>query len=348
MDPDPLLSTRWSAWHDRLHRTLRQNPQLLPSGERVIVAVSGGQDSMALTGLLLGLRRLHHWNLHVWHGDHGWHPGSAGIASDLEHWCEQQKLPITISRASPPAGPGNNTKTTEAMARDWRYAALTQCARKLHHGDPPIPCQRVVCAHTATDKAETLLLHLARGSDLSGLGSLRQMRHLTAGQQPELLLVRPLLGFSRSDTATICQELQLPIWMDPSNTNLRFSRNRIRHQVLPVLNELHPGCEERMAAVSERLSHVRDTQHVLLDLSLDSLKNDNGLNRSRIAALPMAVRRSLLAHWLNSHGIKAINAPLLEELTHATAPGAPAGGRDLSGGWRIHWNRKSLQLEQKP
>ena len=337
--PDPPLRHSWTVWHDRLHRDLLQDPQLLPAGEPLLLAVSGGQDSMALTALLLGLSRLHHWELHLWHGDHGWHPGSAAIAAELQAWSLGQGLPITVDRNAI----NDATGRTEAEARRWRYAQLATCAAALG--------SRVVCGHTATDKAETLLLQLTRGTDLAGLGSLRRQRLLDAEQHPAVHLVRPLLGFNRDDTAAICRDLNLPLWLDPSNTNLRFSRNRIRQQVMPVLNDLYPGCEQRMAALSERLSQVQDTQQTLLALSLETLKAGEGaekvLQRKRFGALSLPLRRDLLAHWLQSCGAPPLKAPLLEELARATAAGSPAGGRDLPSGWRIHWDKKSLQLDYR-
>ena len=78
--------TPWLNWHHRLHRQLLQDPQWLPKGTTLVLAISGGQDSMALLGLLRDLRRQHHWSLQLWHGDHGWHPGSAQTARDLQLW----------------------------------------------------------------------------------------------------------------------------------------------------------------------------------------------------------------------------------------------------------------------
>ena len=86
----------WLNWHDRLHRQLLQNPQLLPKGTTLLLAVSGGQDSMALLGLLRDLSDQHHWTLELWHGDHGWHPESALIASDLASWCQTQQLKLLV------------------------------------------------------------------------------------------------------------------------------------------------------------------------------------------------------------------------------------------------------------
>ena len=93
----------WSRWHHRFHRHLLDQPALLPAQARLLVAVSGGQDSMALLRLLLD-RHLHHWTLHVWHGDHGWHGGSGTIASDLAAWCTDQGHTLIIDRAEAGSG----------------------------------------------------------------------------------------------------------------------------------------------------------------------------------------------------------------------------------------------------
>ncbi|MAS28770.1 MAG: tRNA lysidine(34) synthetase TilS [Synechococcus sp. NAT40] len=344
MDPqaDPALSSCWSGWHDRLHRELLKQPKLLPQGAMLLLAVSGGQDSMALTALLLGLRRLHNWTLHGWHGDHSWHQGSSAIATELQRWSEDQGLRLAISRANA------EQAGSEAKARDWRYDQLGRTAVEISQAHPDLPCRRVICAHTATDKAETLLLQMARGTDLAGLGSLRRERTLDSANDPKLLLVRPLLSFTRKETATICSELKLPIWNDPSNNDLRFGRNRIRQEVLPVLNAMHPGCEQRMAHLSERLSQLEDSQSALLQLSLRTLEQGPGLNRRHVAALAPGLRRMLLAQWLRDQGAPPLNHRQLDDLTSATASGEGPGGRDLGCGWRIQWDKNALQLEQKP
>ena len=180
------MAERWSPHHLRLHRHLLRKPALLPQGVGVLAALSGGQDSMALVALLRDLKRLHHWNLHLWHGNHQWRPESGRQASELEAWAQNQGLALSIDRWAAPIH-------REAAARDWRYSCLIERARALK-------ASHVVTAHTASDRAETLLLHLARGSHRRGLASLRGQRELGEGLQ----LVRPLLIFSRQDTAQIC------------------------------------------------------------------------------------------------------------------------------------------------
>ena len=144
---------------------------------------------MALLQLLLDLRRLHHWELKLWHGDHGWHEGSQQIASELQNWCMHQGLPLLVSQAGPVEA------KTEATARDWRYQELLSHCNNL-------ACDAVT-AHTASDRAETVLMNLARGSDLAGISSLPIKRALRANQPDSPIVRRPLQEFSRSETSAI-------------------------------------------------------------------------------------------------------------------------------------------------
>ena len=328
-------SQSWLPWHDTLHRQLLGQPNLLPDGERMLIALSGGQDSMALIGLLLGLQHLHHWHFQLWHGDHGWHDQSAATASELKAWCQGQELDLQISR---------NTRDhtgTEASARSWRYQELAALSQKLC-------CRTVLTAHTASDRAETLLLQLARGTDLAGLGSLRQIRPLQNDDPNGPRLVRPLLTFSRDNTAQICQDLHLPIWLDPSNANPAFSRNRIRNEVLPVLEELHPGCSQRIAQLSERVSLVEDSQRTLATLAIEQLRCEHGLQRNALKVLPKATRRLLLHHWLQEQGISTLSASQLDTLSLAIGPGRPPGSRSLPERKSLQWTQDSVQLVCKP
>jgi len=170
---------RWSSDHLRLHRSLLRQPQLLPRGATLLLAVSGGQDSMAMTGLLRDLQPLHQWRLHLWHGDHGWRPDSASQAEALRAWARNLELPITLERQQDERQRGEQGQAEaaagnrEADARSWRYGCLQRQALRLD-------CRHVLTAHTATDRAETVLLHLARGSHRRGLASLRRRQSLAA------------------------------------------------------------------------------------------------------------------------------------------------------------------------
>ncbi len=179
----------------------------------------------------------------------------------------------------------------------------------------------------------------------AGLSSLRPNRSINQDiSQQRVQLLRPLLGFSREDTAQICSERSLPIWLDPSNNCAEFSRNRIRLEVLPVLESLHPGCSLRMAALAERLSHHHANQQALAILALHSLSTQNGLCRQDLIKLPITARSTLLACWLKQSGAPTLPAVQLEEISQCLGPGKPPGSRNLPKGWTIQWQKKSVQL----
>ncbi|MFM9110830.1 MAG: tRNA lysidine(34) synthetase TilS [Prochlorococcaceae cyanobacterium] len=324
-DP-PGPTARWSRWHLRLHRHLRHQPALLPDGAPLLLAVSGGQDSMALTALLADLRRLHHWPLRLWHGNHGWRAGAAAQAEALASWAAGQGLPLELEEAA-------QRPTGEAAGRRWRYERLAAVAGR--HG-----CAVVVTGHTASDRAETVLLNLARGSHRRGLASLRERRPLAGPAGP--WLARPLLIFERQETAAICRELGLPVWIDPSNDDPRFSRNRVRAEVLPVLEQLHPGAARRLSAMAGRLAAEHDSRLELLELALAPLRRDGDrLARQALLALAAPCRRELLRHWLEQHPGAPPSARALDTLLARLALAGP-GRSDLPGGHSLHWNREVI------
>jgi tRNA(Ile)-lysidine synthase len=333
-----LMAHPWSPFHLRLHRLLRQRPELLPETATLLLAVSGGQDSMALTGLLLDLRRLHGWSLQLWHGDHGWRKDSTRQAQELAAWAESQGLAITVERWERDGPP------TEAEGREWRYSCLSRVARQQG-------IAQVLTGHTASDRAETLLLNLARGSHRRGLASLPLERDLAPG----IALVRPLLGFSRADTAAVCEQCGLPVWQDPSNADPRFSRNRVRHELMPVLEALHPGAARRLAATAERLAAEDQAEAGLLALALESLQvgaaaagsaGSQALRRRELVAQAAANQSRLLQHWISRRRGVGLNARQLELLRQRLAWGRPPGAMDLADGWQLRWDRSTVVLQQ--
>lgn len=307
---------------------------------------------MALVALLIALRRLHGWRLHLWHGDHGWRPESGRTAQQLAAWAAGQGLPLLGERWRPEATEPSTSRGTgdtpsEAAGRAWRYGQLGICAAALG-------ASRVVTGHTASDRAETLLFNLARGTHRRGLASLRGLRALEGERQ----LARPLLLFSRADTGRLCRQLQLPVWPDPSNDDRRYSRNRLRQEVLPVLEALHPGAARRLAALAEQLAADDDAQEELLSLALAALgakasagAGDNQqLPLAPLRALQRANQGALLQHWLSHHLGERLSRRSLNTLLDrlATGPGAGTLQLQLAGGWRLQWERSTLVLTRSP
>ncbi|CAK6696242.1 tRNA lysidine(34) synthetase TilS [Synechococcus sp. CBW1107] len=337
----------WGPLQHRLHRRLLTDPLLLPREGRLLLAISGGQDSMALTALLLELRRLHGWELHLWHGNHGWRKEAADQAGELAAWAGGLGLPIRVEKA--PAAPASSAIGREEAGRRWRYERLNQQALSLG-------CTRVVTGHTGSDRAETLLFNLARGCGLRGLSSLRARRPLSG----RIELVRPLLGFSRAETASFCKQQLLPLWLDPGNTDPRFSRNRLRQEVLPVLEELHPGAWRRLGALAERLEGTQELTQELALLALMALQTpaaplaagrpEQGpeLQRQPLSELTASSQELLLDLWLERSAGVRLGARSLEALRRRLPLSQGPGSLALPGGRSLHWDRQSLWLQPEP
>ncbi|BCL37577.1 tRNA lysidine(34) synthetase TilS [Nostoc sp. MS1] len=225
----------WTNLHAKIHRTIRSR-LLFERGQRLLVAVSGGQDSLCLMKLLLDLQPKWEWELGIAHCDHCWRDDSQANAHHVEKLAQSWGVSFYLEIASKPVN-------TEATARDWRYQALSAIAQAHNY-------QYIVTGHTASDRAETLLYNLMRGTGADGLQALTWQRPLTQN----ILLVRPLLEITRKQTEQFCQDFQLPIWEDSTNQDLKYARNRIRQELIPYLQaNFNPQVELAIAQTAELL-----------------------------------------------------------------------------------------------
>ena len=223
---------------DTVRRAVR-TAKLWSPGARMLLGCSGGLDSMVALELLVQLRPSLRHGLAIAHVDHGLWPGSVAAVSLVRTAAERHGLAFASVRLDLAAG-----AQLEARARDARYAALQAMGRDL-------ACDGVVTAHNADDQAETLLLRLARGSGLDALAGIRRRRDDGDGLLP---VVRPLLGLDRPRLRACADSLGLAWHEDPSNANIAFTRNDIRHNVLPALEAAVPGAASGLARTAEHLA----------------------------------------------------------------------------------------------
>ncbi|MFD6752774.1 tRNA lysidine(34) synthetase TilS [Micromonospora gifhornensis] len=261
----------------------------LPADGPVLVACSGGADSLALaaaaafvaprSGRVAGLVTV----------DHGLQTGSAERAEAVARWAEQAGLsPVEVVRVEVAGRPGG----PEAAAREARYQALVEAAGR--HG-----AAALLTGHTRDDQAETVLLALARGAGPRGLAGMPVTRDL--GGVP---LVRPLLEISREQTRAACAALRLTPWQDPHNLDPAYARSRVRAQLMPALvRTLGPGVVDNLARTA-RL--VAADNAVLDELAEDALlaarHPDGGLAIKSLADLAGAVRGRVLRVWAHELG----------------------------------------------
>jgi tRNA(Ile)-lysidine synthase len=291
-----MTRSLWTPLHARLHRTLKER-KLLEKSQPVLVAVSGGQDSLCLIKLLLDLQPKWNWKLAVVHCDHRWRSDSQANSAFVEELARSWQLPFFLQAA-------DKIPTSEADAREWRY----QCFQTIAHNN----YSAIVTGHTASDRAETLLYNLIRGSGADGLQALTWKRSFSSN----LTLVRPLLSTSRTETAQFCQDSGLQIWEDSTNQDLTYARNRIRQELLPYLQtHFNPQTEQNLAQTAELLTaEVEYLEKVATELR-EKATSSLGLNRSLLQSIPLALQRRVIRQHLQ----QTLTNPNFEQIEKFTA-----------------------------
>ncbi len=235
------MSARGSHAPSLLRRVERlvRDEALFSKGDLVVVACSGGPDSTALLHALALLRpRLGH-QLAACGVDHGLRPEAPAELALAAQVAAGLGVPFQTLSVDVPPGPN-----VQARARDARLRALGQAARSLGGS-------RVATGHTADDRAETVILRLLRGAGPRGLGVLPPSA--PSPVDPAITLARPLLGARRADVLAHLDRHGLPSATDPSNADPRFTRARVRAEVMPLLEDLSPGVVTHLCALADML-----------------------------------------------------------------------------------------------
>jgi tRNA(Ile)-lysidine synthase len=283
--------------------------QILPSRAKILIAVSGGQDSLCLGQLLVDLQPRWQWQLAVGHCDHGW-AADEGIADRVRAVADHWQLPYYCWNAQ-------NLATTEVAARQWRYTALIAMARTRGY-------QYVVTGHTQTDLAETLMYNLVRGAGSDGLSSLRVTRSLASG----IDLVRPLLEIDRPATGEFCTARQLPVWSDYYNEQFCYARNRMRSWLTTLQDQFHPQVTAHVAQTAQILAAEADyLQELACSAYQTAAQSPEQLNRSTLKLLPVALQRRVVRLFLQKHSL-SISFEAIEQVVSLLV--APRGSRSSS------------------
>ncbi|UAJ73518.1 tRNA lysidine(34) synthetase TilS [Synechocystis sp. PCC 7339] len=295
----------WTLLHSRLHQCLQKRFSELKAS-RILVAVSGGQDSLCLLHILNDLTKQWQWHLAVAHCDHHW-PTDEGIADHVKRLAQGYKLTYFQRDAQ-------DLPQTEAAARHWRYQALTAIAKAENF---PV----VMTGHTQSDRAETLLFNLVRGSGSDGLQSLDWVRNLDVCKtdNPKIKLIRPLLEISRQETGDFCQEQKLPVWEDMLNNKLTYSRNRIRQELIPYLQKnFNHQVEKNLAQTVELLTaEVTYLEQISEEIYQTLVQSDQkSLDRRLLSQQPLALQRRIIRQFLQSCQSSAVNFEQIEQIVN--------------------------------
>jgi tRNA(Ile)-lysidine synthase len=269
--PDPAVASARLA----VRRVATDLPAL-----PVLVACSGGADSLALLAATVFESRGRPWTVVGVTVDHALQEGSAERAEDVRRQMAElgadETMTIRVTVEAPGMGP-------EAAARQARYAALSQAAEQLG-------AELVLLGHTLDDQAETVLLGLTRGSGGRSIAGMRRT-YVEGG----IRFARPLLDLTRSDTEQACRAQGIDWWNDPHNADPRFTRSRLRQRVLPVLtDELGPGVAGALARTADLLQQDLAALEELADDALRACRTADGLDVVRLEVQPPAIATRVL------------------------------------------------------
>jgi tRNA(Ile)-lysidine synthase len=314
---------------ERVTATSREHHLFLPN-QTVLLAVSGGPDSVCLAETIVRLRRLLKISLQIVHVDHGLRDGSSADATYVRGLGDRLRLPVhvrTLSGGTPPKG-----ESAEAWMRDRRRFAVAEVAREIDAG-------RIVTAHTRDDQAETILMRLLTGSGAAGVAGIRYH----AGPY-----VRPLLDTSRDEIEAFCRSLGLRPRRDPTNDDPAYAlRNAIRLQGLPALEaavgrEVKEPMARSAALLAADDAELARQMLAVWDGAFEETETGADLLATALFGHPRPIATRLVAQAIHRCGSTASRADVDAVLD--LAAGRPGRRRDLSGGLKARRDRQHVRL----
>ncbi len=314
---------------EKVLRYIREN-ELLDAGDDVTVALSGGADSVALLWVLQALAPRLGIRVRAAHFHHGIRGAEADRDADFcRELCEDWQIPFVLGRGDVPARAAETGESLEEAARVLRYAFLLDAASGL-----------LATAHNADDNAETLLLHLLRGTGPRGLGGIPPKRDR---------VIRPLLNCSRTEIEALLKRENLAHVEDSSNEQDDCLRNRLRHRILPLLRAENPNLAVTLGRTAALIRAEDEYLSRLAARAAEECRAGEGWSCEKLLALEPVLRRRVLVRALWALGLEDPSAVYVRALEGLLSAG-PSARQNLPGGllaWR-EYDRLMLGAETEP
>lgn len=255
---------------------------------KVLLAVSGGADSLALAELMINSRRRFNLELAIAHFEHGLR-GQASLddAAFVRAFAEERGIEFIGGSGGVSTFAAENKISVETAARTLRYEFLNKARNDLH-------CDAIALAHHADDQAETILMRLLRGATSAGLAAMKFRTH----SDDYGLLIRPLLRFRKIELETFCRQRNLSPRLDETNFELDATRNRIRLELLPTLEKFNPSPVETLCRLGEVTAEEADFIAGQADKIFPTVVRDNSIVRAPFLKLHPALQRIVIKKFL--------------------------------------------------
>ena len=317
--------------NERLEK-LRQKMDPLPEG-RCLAAVSGGADSVALMMLLCGgniSRNSRPEAVHVNHGLRG--QESNDDEAFVRALCKAYDVRLHVYR------PDLGGRKDENTAREARYRCFRQCMAETN-------ADFLVLAHHADDLAETFMMRLLRGAGPEGLGCMK-----ADDRRDGMRILRPMLKIQRAEIRDVLRESGIPWREDSSNTDPSYLRNDVRMRLMPLMEEMSPGCAGRIAAAAHRISAENELLSGEANRFLAQHAGERWLDYRELASIPAPMQHRILRQWWRNNAPPMEEHELNAEQTELLASAAAGGCRkvNLPGGLHAEKGRQALHLTGLP
>lgn len=285
---------------DRIINTVNKRG-LISRGDTVLIALSGGADSVFLTHFLISIREEYDLTLKAAHIEHGIRgEESAADCEFVENLCKENGIECHTLHINAPAEAKEADMTVEEYSRHRRYAFFDT-----------IECDKIATAHNLSDNIETLLFRLARGTSIRGLCGIPAKR----GK-----IIRPLLDLSGEEIRAYLDENGIPYRVDSTNADNSYSRNRIRNEIVPLLKELNFDLEASMARFIESVGEDSDYIEQQAQIAFDEAYTSNALDIQKLKGYHVSIIKRMLMKYFSVNGIGLNEYRIKEILRLLDAP----------------------------
>lgn len=314
----------------KLEKTMCMAPFQFGLGEKMLVAVSGGPDSMALLHGLKQLAPRYQWNITAIHINHQLREAESDAEEAyVRQYCERHRIPLIVERIEVRLAKQMMHAGTQEVARHLRYKVFQKVAEQ-------IGITQILLAHHADDQMETILWNIIRGTGIAGLKGMQPVRH-----SDSFSYLRPLLRFGRNEIEEYCERESIEPRTDSSNRSRDYTRNRIRLDLIPYLKEFNPRIKEGMLELSEI---VLEEDHLLRQLEQDAFEKvvqtpteeEYEIEIPRFLELPIALQRRVVKLILSclSQQLPSLTVTfqVIERVRSLAQGDHPSGKLDLGAG----------------